>query len=449
MAGGSTPKTTNADMLEHIREVIAGGVSSNMRALAIPSPIVLERSEGCRLWDVEGNELIDLNMGYGPHLFGYADADLFGELSRQFTLGHMTGIPHRLDQRAGELIREFVPSIEQLRFANSGTEALMSAVRLARAHTDRTLILTFEGHYHGWSETLLRKFKPFDRTAEEAEATPHVGAVRPEPGAAGMIPGALDHTVQARWNDLESVRNAFAEYGDRIAGVILEPVLANAGVVAPAPGFLEQLREITTRHGALLIFDEVITGFRVGRGGAQERYGVHPDITVLSKVLGGGYPVSAFGGSRAVMAAMANNKAFHAGVYAGSHTASRAVVTMLEKIGRSEGIYERLESISAYAQARMQEMLADVGQHAWISRVGSILSVALLTRPVADGTSLYELLAAVDFRKNREWQIRSQHEGVYFHPNPLEPWFLSAAHTTEDIDVAVETLQKALIELQA
>lgn len=440
------PCRTNAEAFDDVCGVIAGGVSSNMRILGIPIPLVVRNAEGCRLWDVEGNELIDLNMGYGPHLFGYADRDVVGDIADQFWRGHMSGLPHELDLEAGSLIAELVPSVEQVRFANSGTEAIASAVRLARASTGRLLVLTFEGHYHGWSETLLRARKTISGLADQP-------LQRLVAGAPGMIPEALHHTLQVPWNDPEVLNGVFDQHGDQIAAVILEPVRVNSGVVPPAPGFLGHLRELTSHHGALLIFDEVITGFRVARGGAQERYAVEPDLTILSKVLGGGFPVAAFGGGRQVMAPLARNEAFHAGVYAGNHAAIRAVVSMLGKIRRSPDTYPLLEEIGAYTEQRLTEAFSAVGRSVSIARVGSVMSVAILSRLPDRSNSpdrserLRPSVPTVDFAAHRQLQMHCQRDQVYFHPNPLEPWFLSTAHSKDDIDQAIDVIQRAIDRL--
>src|SRR5580704_124563 len=418
--------TTNAEQFASIREVISGGVSSSMRAQAIPEPLVVQRAKGNRIWDVEGRELVDLNMGYGPHLFGYADPDLAAALAGQLAEGAMTGLPHRLDQRAGELIARLVPSVEQVRFANSGTEAIASALRLARAATGRTKVLTFEGHYHGWSETVLRAGKAtFHEPAPEGTA--------PQPGALGMIPEALDHTLQIPWNDLDALRAVFEAHGDRLAAVICEPVMANACVVPPAPGQLEELRALCDRYGAWLIFDEVITGFRVASGGAQERYGITADLTVISKVMGGGVPVAAFGGSRDKMAMLADHRAMHLGVYAGNHFSVRAVATMLAKIERTPETYDRLEQHADYLEQQLTAMFAQENRLALVSRVGSLFSVSLLTRPADLSRGPRAAAQAMDFAAHRSWQIAAQERGVYFHPSPIEPWFLSTAHSVADL----------------
>ncbi|MEU0054730.1 aminotransferase class III-fold pyridoxal phosphate-dependent enzyme [Streptomyces sp. NPDC006309] len=434
-------RRTNADCLESIKEVVAGGVSSSMRAAAVPVPLVVRRADGCLLRDVEDNELVDFNMGYGPHLFGYADRDVADAVADQFTKGHMTGLPHELDAEAGSLIAELVPGVEQVRFANSGTEAVASVLRLARATTGRSLVVTFDGHYHGWSETVLRAGSKTTFQIKGARPTDVV------PGAPGMIPEALAHTAQLPWNDAEAVKELFARDGGRIAAVILEPVLTNAGVIPPVPGFLELLRDLTSRSGAMLIFDEVITGFRVARGGAQEFYGVEPDLTVLSKVMGGGFPVAAFGGRKNAMRMLATNEAYHAGVYAGNHAALRAVVTMLTKIRALPGLYDELESVGAGAENALREVFAAEKRPVHINRVGTLMCVALLKKPLEKNDTLRDLTEAIDFSRHRRLQVLAQREGVYFHPNALEPWFLSTAHTGDVLDKAAGALRRGLTEL--
>src|SRR5580658_3515297 len=437
---GVYTSTTNAKQFDTIREVIAGGVSSSMRAQAIPEPLVVERAKGDRIWDVEGRELIDLNMGYGPHLFGYAEPELAAALAQQLTEGSMTGLPHRVDLEAGELVARLVPSIEQVRFANSGTEAITSVLRLARAATGRMKVLTFEGHYHGWSETILRAGKAtFHEPAPEGTA--------PQPGALGMIPEALDYTLQIPWNDLPALRAVFEAHGDELAMVICEPVMANACVVPPVPGQLEELRELCDRYGAWLVFDEVITGFRLGVGGAQERYGVMPDLTVLSKVMGGGVPVAAFGGSRGKMAMLADHRAMHMGVYAGNHFSVRATATNMRKIERDPQVYERLEQSGDYFEQQLNAMFAELNRLALVSRVGSLFSVSLLSRPADLSRGPRAAAQAMDFAAHRSWQIAAQERGVYFHPSPIEPWFLSTAHTVADLDQVLAILRDALVSV--
>ena len=432
--------TTNAKQFDAIREVIAGGVSSSMRAQAIPEPLVVQRAQGNRIWDVEGRELIDLNMGYGPHLFGYAEPELAAALARQLTEGSMTGLPHVVDQEAGELLARLMPSIEQVRFANSGTEAITSVLRLARAATDRMKVLTFEGHYHGWSETILRAGKA-------TFCEPASGDTTLRHGALGMIPEALDYTLQVPWNDLAALRAVFEAHGHEIAAVICEPVMANACVVPPAPGQLEEMRALCDQWGAWLIFDEVITGFRLAAGGAQERYGITPDLTVISKVMGGGVPVAAFGGPRGKMAMLADHRAMHLGVYAGNHFSVRAAVTNMRKIERDPGVYERLEQHAGYLEQQLREVFAEANRPALVSRVGSLLSVSLLTRPADLSRGPRAAAQAMDIPGHRALQMAAQERGVYFHPHPIETWFLSSEHSVEDLDQVVAVLRDALASL--
>jgi glutamate-1-semialdehyde 2,1-aminomutase len=262
-----------------------------------------------------------------------------------------------------------------------------------------------------------------------------------------MIPEALAHTLEVPWNNLSALRTVFEVQGARLAAVICEPVMGNACVVPPAPGQLEELRALCDRWGAWLIFDEVITGFRLGQGGAQERYGVMPDLTVLSKVMGGGVPVAAFGGSRNTMAMLADHRAMHLGVYAGNHMSVRAVVTMLEKIERSPQIYEQLEKSGDYLEHQLRSMFAEMKRPALVTRIGSLLSVSLLRQPVDLSYGPRVAAQAMDFAAHRALQIRAQRRGVYFHPSPIEPWFLSTAHSLEDLDQVVATVRDALADV--
>jgi glutamate-1-semialdehyde 2,1-aminomutase len=301
-------------------------------------------------------------------------------------------------------------------------------------------VLTFEGHYHGWSETILRAGKAtFHESAPEGTA--------PQPGALGMIPEALDYTLQIPWNDLPALRAVFEAHGDELAAVICEPVMANACVVPPTDGQLEELRALCDRWGAWLIFDEVITGFRLGVGGAQERYGIMPDLTVLSKVMGGGVPVAAFGGSRGKMAMLADHRAMHMGVYAGNHFSVRATATNMRKIERDPQVYDRLEQHGDYLEQQLRAMFAELNRLALVSRVGSLFSVSLLSRPADLSRGPRAAAQAMNFSAQRAWQIAAQERGVYFHPSPIEPWFLSTAHSVEDLDQVLAVLRDALVSV--
>lgn len=421
----------NRDMWQRSCAVVAGGVSSNMRARGVPRPLIVRRAAGSHLWDVEDNELVDVNMGYGCHLFGYGAGGFSETVGRQFGLGSMTGLPHEVDHRAAGLIVEMVPGAHKVRFANSGTEAVASALRLARMLTGRQRILTFFGHYHGWSEAIMR-----------AGVAAGPKGQKPRPGAPGMTEGALGQVCEAIWNDEPSVREAFAGGGTDIAAVVLEPVAANAGVIPPQPGFLQFVRDIAHRNGSLVIFDEVITGFRVSQGGAAKHYSVVPDMTILSKAMGAGFPVSAIAGTAEVMAPLERNEAFHAGVYAGNHAALAVVAAVLDAIKRHNGLYEELEHIGASMEQAIAKAFADVGQAVWTGRVGSLLSVACTEE--VPGPVVSPGHQPVAYARHLALQMAAQARGVYFHPDPLEPWFLSTAHGDREIQRVAEILGDAL-----
>ena len=436
---GGLSAQSNQDAYDRTRALVAGGGSSNMRNAGTPVPLVVSSAAGCRLRDVEGNELLDLNMGYGPHLFGYGDQEVLGALAAQLGSATMTGLPHALDQVAAGLVVDLVPSIEQLRFANSGTEAVASSIRLARALTGRAGLVTFEGHYHGWSEALLR----VPATPDQRPA----GARRPLGGAPGMIPRAHADTWELRFNDAEGLDALFRQHGEHIAAVILEPVCANAGVVLPAEDFLEGVVAVAHRYGALVVFDEVITGFRLAAGGAQELYGVSPDITVLSKAIGGGFPVAAFGASRQIMEPLAENRAVHAGVYAGNHLAMRAVAASLTKIADTPHLYQTLDLRAAHLEHQVRAAFAAAGVPVRVTRSGSVMSVGALHHGADDDLATDCAVDRLDFETHRRLQMACQRRGLYFHPNPLEPWFISTAHEADDIDEAAQVLRSALSEL--
>jgi glutamate-1-semialdehyde 2,1-aminomutase len=296
-------------------------------------------------------------------------------------------------------------------------------------------VVTFEGHYHGWSETILRK------------VSPELGPRDVRPGALGMVPEALRHTTQLPWNDIDALEQLLERSGDTVAAVILEPVLANDGVCAPAPGFLQRVRTLTAERGALLIFDEVITGFRVAAGGAQALYGVRPDLTVVSKVMGGGFPVAAFGGSRELMAPLARNEALHAGVYAGNHLAMAAVAASLEKILATPSAYDYLEQLGQHVEQRLREELASRAAAVSIDRVGSVLAFGLVDAGPSPGGGVVRQRPRYSMRAHRELQIRCQDRGVYFQPNPREPWFLCTAHTRPILDKAIDVILESLEDL--
>jgi glutamate-1-semialdehyde 2,1-aminomutase len=427
------------EVMERARRCLAGGDSSTMRVLPYHLPLVADRGQGSRLWDVDGNEYIDLNMAYGPLIFGHRPRAVVEALVRQLReRGSQLGFPAEINARVAEKIKLLYPSIELLRFANSGTEANASAARLARAVTGRNTILLFEGHYFGWSDAV------FHRYHAPLSELPSEGFGPALPGTAGLN-GAPRDALVVRWNDLDALNRCLAKHRDSVAACFMEPVMGNAGVIPPEPGFLAAARDAIHAHGGLLVFDEVITGMRVAAGGAQEYYGVRPDITVISKALGGGVPIAAFGASYRLMEPITTGSLFHGGVYSGNALVMAAADAVLDEIIATRHVmYASLHALAdALATGLREIMRRHLVPHV-VQHVGPMLSLFLTRRPVEKLTHYRQVRAECDFDKYIALQHRMQRTGVYFHPNQFEPMFLSTAHTLEDVATVLERMEEAV-----
>ncbi len=428
----------NKSLLNRARLSVAGGDSSNMRVLPYHPPLVMQRGEGCRIWDADGNEYIDLNMAYGPLMFGHRPKFLIEAVVEQITeRGSILGFPQNLNFEVGEKIQQLFPSMELMRFANSGTEASASAIRLARAFTGRRGIILFEGHYHGWNDAVFHRYHaPLDTLPEK----PGYLAL---PGTKGTN-GAPHDAWMAQFNDLDSVRACFERHAGDIAAVILEPVMANAGVIPPEQGFLQGLRDLTQEHGSLLIFDEVITGLRLAPGGAQQRYGIRPDLTILSKALGSGFPLAAFGGNAQVMDLITRGEVFHGGVYSGNATVLSAANAVLNKvIADGQAAYDELENNAVLFVDGIRSSLARHGLPFLVQHVGPIISIFVTEKPGVTIRNYRDARRHCDV----EGFIRLQHllleRGLYIHPNQFEPLYLCFAHQREEIELCLECMDAA------
>ncbi len=434
--GTPTIVSQSALMLERGRKSIAGGDSSTMRVLPYHLPLIADRGCGARLWDIDENEYIDLNMAFGPLLLGHCPPAVIESVTRQITeRGSQLGFPTEITIRVAEKVKQLYPSMELLRFANSGTEACASAVRLARTHTGRRKLIMFEGHYHGWSEAV------FNRYHAPLSDLPAEGFGPAIPGTTGMSDGIFDVLV-VQWNDIETLSRCLERHGHEVAAVMMEPVMGNAGVHAPKEGYLQAVRELTREYDVLLIFDEVITGMRVAAGGAQERYLVTPDITVISKALGGGYPIAAFGASLDIMNSIVAGRLFHGGVFSGNAVVMAAAEGVLDTVlADRDGIYSHLEALGDLLAGGIGEILTRLDVPHQIHHVGPLVSV-LLTFEHVDGLSNYrDVRRHCNFERFIEWQHHVQRSGVYFHPNQFEPMFLSTAHTSDDILAALDCME--------
>jgi glutamate-1-semialdehyde 2,1-aminomutase len=412
------------------RNCIPGGVNSPVRAFRAVggTPRFIARGEGPYLYDVDGNRYIDYVCSWGALLFGHGFSPVREALLEAMGRGISYGAPTEAEVELAELICRLVPSIEKVRLVNSGTEATMSAVRLARACTGRPHIVKFEGCYHGHADSFLIG-------AGSGALTLGV------PSSPGVTPGAARDTLLAPYNDLEAVEALFAAHGGQIAAVIVEPVAGNMGCVLPRPGFLEGLRRLCDRHGALLIFDEVMTGFRLAPGGAQERYGVIPDLTTLGKILGGGLPIGAYGGRRELMDQVApEGPVYQAGTLSGNPLAVAAGKAMLGSILADPGLYDRLEEQAGMFEAELRARFARFGEPVWINRAGSMMGIFFSAEPVVD----YRSATGSDTRRFARLFHALLHEGVYLPPSPFEAFFLSTAHTEAVLEATLEAVSRAL-----
>jgi glutamate-1-semialdehyde 2,1-aminomutase len=412
-------RTESQRLFEEISRTIAGGESSYAR-LRAGQEMVVDRAHGARLWDADGNEYLDYCGGYGVNLFGNAPSFVVDAVQAAVgRLGVHFAYPHRLYGEVGELVTELVPGVEQVRFANSGTEATQAAMRLVRASTGRDVILRFEGHYHGWAD--------------------HVSG--PSPG----VPAAVQDVVrEAPWNDLAALDEAIERCGDRFAGVICELVLGSGGLVEPLPGYLDGLRERVRAAGGLVIVDEVMTGFRLGPGGAQARYGFTGDVTTLGKIIGGGFPLAAFGGGRELMRLEAENRVVHGGTYTGSPVALAAARAVLRRIAEDEHLYDVLEERSARLAAGIEQGFDEAGVAGHVRRVGSMLQPFMSARPEREPTSLAEAEGLQDRERYTALCDALERHGISTHRYAMGRWFVSTEHGDPEIELTLNSVAAAV-----
>ena len=408
---------------------IPGGVNSPARSWGAVGgePLFLARGAGSRVWDVDGNEYIDYVCSWGPLILGHAHPQVIAAISAAAADGTSFGAPTERENIIAQMVADAYDSIDMARFVSSGTEATMSALRLARAYTRRPKIVKFEGGYHGHSDALL--------VAAGSGALAH-GI----PDSAGVTESFAQDTLLSKFNDLPSVEAHFATFPHDIACVIVEPVAGNMGVVPPADGFLAGLRDLTARHGALLIFDEVITGFRVAYGGAQQRYGVKPDITCLGKIIGGGMPVGAYGGSAEIMATVAPlGPMYQAGTLSGNPVAMAAGAKTLDLL-QQPGVYDDLETKAQTLADGLTEVFAEAETPLRINRVGSMMTLFFNAHEVTG----WDTVSASDHEGFGRFFHRMLDEGVYLPPSPFEAMFVSTAHTESDIQATLDAARRAL-----
>ncbi len=409
-------------------ELIPGGVNSPVRAfkaIGIP-PVFIERAKGPKIWDVDGNEYVDYVGSWGPMIMGHAHPRIVRALKKTAPKGTSFGAPTPLEVELAMRVRKAFPSIELVRMVSSGTEAVMSAIRVARGYTGRNKILKFEGCYHGHGDSLLVK-------AGSGATTFGI------PDSLGVPEDLARHTLTAPYNDLEKVKHLVNQYPEQIACIIVEPIAGNMGVILPEKGFLEGLRKICDEKGILLLFDEVITGFRVAYGGAQELYGIKADLTCLGKIIGGGLPVGAYGGKEKIMEGVAPlGGVYQAGTLSGNPLAMAAGIETLE-ILKSKRVYQDLEKKTSYLTERIFESAEERGIPVSINRATGMFTLFFTGGPVRD----YFSAKMSDTKRFAKFFIEILDQGIYLPPSQYEAWFISLAHTQKDLDKTIEACDTA------
>lgn len=414
------------------QQLIPGGVNSPVRAFRSVGgpPRFVKRAKGARLYDLDGNTYIDYILSWGPMILGHAPAPVIAAIKKAAVQGTSYGAPTELEVDLARQIREAFPSMEKIRLVSSGTEAVMSAIRVARGFTKRDSILKFEGCYHGHSDYLLAK-------AGSGLATLGI------PDSLGVPADFAKHTLTAPYNDIRTVQQIIKERGKQLACIILEPIAGNMGVVPPAPDFLQAVRQLTIEHDILLIFDEVISGFRVSYGGAQELYGIKPDLTVLGKIIGGGLPVGAYGGRNEIMDLIAPvGPVYQAGTLSGNPLAVTAGLATLKQL-RVKGIYKKLEELSAALAKGIGEGAKKVSIPLTQTRVGSMLTAFFTAGPVVDWNSA----KLSDTKRYGMFFHKMLDQGVYLAPSQFEAAFLSTAHTHADVEKTIRAAHAAFKSL--
>lgn len=422
------------ELFKNAQKVIPGGVNSPVRAFRSVGmhPLFIKRAKGCRIEDADGNSYIDMVSSWGPMILGHADPEIEIAAIEAIKNGTSYGAPTELELVMAELVVKAVPSIEKVRMVSSGTEAAMSAIRVARGFTGRDKIVKFVGCYHGHSDSML---------VHAGSGVATLGL----PDSPGVTAGAAQDTVTLNYNDMEAVKTFMDAHGSEVAAVIVEPVAGNMGVVPPRDGYLQLLRDLTTKHGALLIFDEVITGFRVSYGGAQELFGITPDLTVLGKIIGGGFPVGAFGGRAVVMDSVAPVGAvYQAGTLSGNPVAMATGIRMLELL-REPGVYEILEARANMLAKGIGDIAAKNGIPVYQTRVGSMQCAFFTSTQVYD----YDTAKTSDTERYAKYFRALIDRGIYFAPSQFEACFVSTAHSEQDIADILQAISEVMPLLSA
>ena len=420
-------------LFERAQQSIPGGVNSPVRAFKSVggTPVFMKNAKGAYLYDVDGNKYIDYIASWGPMILGHAFEPVVKAIQDYANYSTSYGAPTELEIEMAELIISMVPNVDLIRMVSSGTEACMSAVRLARGYTGKNKIIKFEGNYHGHADSFLVK-------AGSGVATLNIQTVP------GVTAGVANDTLNAPYNNLDAVKKLIAENKDQVAAIIVEPIAGNMGCIIPQPGFLEGLRTICNEENIVFIFDEVMTGFRLAPGGAQEKLGIEADLVTYGKVIGGGLPVGAFGGKRKIMEHIAPlGNVYQAGTLSGNPIAMIAGYTILKELKSNPAIYKELEEKTIYLKDGLNNALKDWGQPFIINQFGSMISIHFSEHPVTDFASA----ASADNEQFKKYFHAMLNRGIYLPPSAFESWFLNNALTKEDLDTTIKATKESLAEI--
>lgn len=416
-------------LYEKAQEVIVGGVNSpsrSFKAVGGGAPVFMERAKGAYFWDVDGNQYIDYLAAYGPIITGHAHPHITNAIQKAAENGVLYGTPTALEITFAQMLQEAIPSLEKVRFVNSGTEAVMTTIRVARAYTGRDKILKFAGCYHGHSDLVLV-------AAGSGPST--LGT----PDSAGVTKNIAEEVITIPFNDPSALKEAFEKWGDQLAAVLVEPIVGNFGIVAPEPGFLEAINEVAHSYGTLVIYDEVITAFRFMYGGAQNLLGVTPDMTAMGKIIGGGLPIGAYGGKKSIMEKVAPlGPAYQAGTMAGNPASMSAGIACLEVL-KQPGVYEELDRLGSRLEAGIREINTRFNYPIVLNRLKGAMTLYFSNHAVKN----YEDAKATDGERFGQFFKAMLQNGVNLAPSKYEAWFLTTAHTDEDVDRTLEAVEKS------
>jgi glutamate-1-semialdehyde 2,1-aminomutase len=423
-------------LLEESRKYLAGGVPSGVQSAFAPHPIFVDHGQGSHFYDVDGNAYLDYVLGFGPLILGHAPCVLTQAITDQLERGTVFGSPNEAIITLSRLICEILPSAELVQFNNSGSEAVQGALRAARAFTGREKIIKFEGHYHGWLDNVYVSHSPDSLSLMGMSNAP-----RPLLCSAGQVSSVVNDLIILPWNELDIVERMIKARAHEIAAVILEPIMANCGVIMPQPGYLEGLRRITQEHGVVLIFDEVITGFRASLQGAQGYFGVVPDLTIFAKAVGGGYPIAGYAGRKDIMEPVAQGKVVHAGTLNGNALVVAAALATLQELAKNKGaVYESIRQRGQKLMAGLEKIAQNSGVPMIINGVGTFFGAVFGTEPLAN----YRSTLLLDRSRAQKFAAEMLLRGVFLFPKGRGLWYLSAAHTDEDVDVTLATAEEVI-----